>query len=263
MNVLYLGDIMAEPGIQVVTEQLPKLIKQYTVDLVIAQSENVTEGRGIVPEDMERLLHAGVNFFTGGNWSPYREEIHSYLSDPLKPIIGPANLAGCPGEGWKTIQTPKGEVLIISLLGQIVGNRVPETSNPLTKIDSILSQNHDSNLAAIVVNLHGDYSSEKVIIGHYLDGKVSMVVGDHWHVPTADARVLPKGTAHITDVGMCGVLNASLGVTLESVIPRWRNGAITENVMETDGPRQVNGVVVSVDEKNRTARSIQAIRQTF
>jgi hypothetical protein len=97
------------------------------------------------------------------------------------------------------------------------------------------------------VNFHGDYSSEKVVIGHYLDGRVSAVVGDHWHVPTADARVLPGGTAHITDVGMCGALDASLGVTFASVLPRWRDGKATRNVLETKGRTQFNAVLVSVN----------------
>jgi hypothetical protein len=111
-------------------------------------------------------------------------------------------------------------------------------------IDKILETEKTTYKEAVVVNLHGDFSSEKVVIGHYLDGRATMVVGDHWHVPTADARVLPGGTAHMTDVGMCGVLDASLGVTFGSVIPRWRDNKQTRNVLETEGPRQFNALLV-------------------
>src|SRR6202012_2315897 len=142
-----------------------------------------------------------------------------------------------------------GKVLVVSLLGQIVGKDADKpVDNPLQVIDRILDDERSTPKLATVVNLHGDFSSEKVIIGHYLDGKATLVVGDHWHVPTADARVLPGGTAHITDVGMCGVLDASLGVSYESVIPRWRDNKQTRNVLATDGSRQFNAALVHSNE---------------
>ena len=131
--------------------------------------------------------------------------------------------------------------------------------NPLHAIDTIIAE-HGQGTVAIIVNFHGDYSSEKVIIGHYLDGRASLVVGDHWHVPTADARVLPKGTAHITDVGMCGTLNSSLGVTFESVLTRWKDGKIVRNEIEGAGPMQFCAVLAEVDESTTRARSIEQIR---
>ena len=115
---------------------------------------------------------------------------------------------------------------------------------------------------ALVVNLHGDYSSQKVVIGNYLDGKAALVVGDHWHVPTADARVLPGGTAHITDIGMCGILNGSLGVTYQSIIPRWRDGQQTRNVLATEGERQFNAVLVDVNEQGLAA-SIKQMQKIY
>ena len=114
---------------------------------------------------------------------------------------------------------------------------------------------------ATVVNLHGDYSSEKVVIGHYLDGQASLVIGDHWHVPTADARVLPAGTAHMTDVGMCGALNSSLGVKTQSIISRWRDQKVVRNELELSGPMQFNAALVDVDESTGLSRSIIHIQQ--
>lgn len=262
MNILYVGDVMAEPGIQVIERLLPKLRLEKSIDLVIAQAENTTEGRGISLVDFARLRKAGVDFCTGGNWSLWRDEIIPAMSDPAQPIIRPANYPGTtPGKGYKYVSTPKGKVLVISLLGQVVGRDSDKpVDNPLHVIDRILEQEKAEPKVATVVNFHGDFSSEKVIIGHYLDGRVSLVVGDHWHVPTADARVLPGGTAHQTDVGMCGVLNASLGITWGSVISRWRDGVQTRNQLAEDGQMQFNAILVSVDEQTGLAESTRSLQ---
>lgn len=261
MNILYVGDIMGDPGIEVVEQVLPDLIKNKEIDLVIVQAENVSEGKGITLADYRRLQKVGVQFFTGGNWSTYRPEMWPLLSDPNQPIIRPANYpSGTPGLGQKYIQLNGRMILVISLLGKIVGKDADKpVENPLHCIDQILNEVAQKP-DAIVVNLHGDFSSEKVIIGHYLDGRVTAVVGDHWHVPTADARVLQEGTAHITDVGMCGVLNSSLGISLDSVIPRWRDGKVTRNVLETTGPRQFNAVLIKTNQQG-LADSIELFSQ--
>jgi metallophosphoesterase (TIGR00282 family) len=261
MNILYVGDVMGEVGLDVVEQVIPDLRKEKKIDLVIAQAENVTGGRGISKEDFDRLKKAGVDFCSGGNWSLYRDEIIPAMNDPRQPIIRPANYPeeGTPGLGWKYVDG----VLVVSLLGHIVGRDADKPAdNPLQVIDRILESQKDVDKKAVVVNLHGDFSSEKVVIGHYLDGKATLVVGDHWHVPTADARVLPGGTAHITDVGMCGVLDASLGVTYNSVIPRWRDNKQTRNVLETEGPKQFNAVLVRSNE-NGLADSIQQIQKVL
>ncbi len=262
MNILYVGDVMGEAGLQVIDQILPELRREKSIDLVIAQAENVTEGKGVSLADFARLRKAGVDFCTGGNWSLHREEIIAALNDPTQPIIRPANYpAGTPGLGHKYIQLNGKMTLVISLLGHIVGKDSDKpVDNPLKVADRILGSQKDIKKDAVIVNFHGDYSSEKVVIGHYLDGRVTMVVGDHWHVPTADARVLPSGTAHISDVGMCGVLDASLGVTYNSVIPRWRDGQQTRNILETSGPRQFNAVLISTNESG-LADSIEQIQQ--
>ena len=258
MRILYVGDVMGEPGLEVVEQVLPDLVKEKQVDLVIAQAENVSDGKGTTLSDFQRLRKAGVDFCTGGNWSLHHDEIIPALSDPAQPIIRPANYPeGTPGLGWKYINS----VLVVSLLGQIVGRDADKpVDNPLLIVDKILESQKNTEKVATIVNFHGDYSSEKVVIGHYLDGRVTAVVGDHWHVPTADARVLPGGTAHITDVGMCGVLDASLGIKFESVLPRWRDDKQTRNVLETEGRRQFNAVLIDVG-VGGTANSIDLMRQ--
>lgn len=247
---------MGDVGLEVVEKVVPKLRVDKKVNLVVAQAENLSDGKGVRLADFQRLRKAGVDFCTGGNWSLYYDEIIPAMGDPMQPIIRPANYPeGTPGLGFKYINN----VLVISLLGQIVGRDADKlVDNPLLLVDKILEAQKTTHKAATIINFHGDYSSEKVVIGHYLDGRVTAVIGDHWHVPTADARVLPGGTAHITDVGMCGVLDASLGVKFSSVLPRWRDGRQTRNILETEGPRQFNAVLVATDQQC-LANSIEQI----
>lgn len=248
MRILYVGDVMGEPGLEIVELVLPGLRRERHIDFVVAQSENVSDGKGVRIRDYERLLNAGIDFCSGGNWSLKRDEIVPKLNDPKAPIIRPANYPeDTPGRGYKYAQTPRGTVLVISLVGHIVGRDSEKTiDNPLQVVDHILATQKNKQRVACVVNFHGDFSSEKVVIGHYLDGRATLVVGDHWHVPTADARVLPGGTAHMTDVGMCGALDGSLGVSYDSVIPRWRDDIHTRNELELGGKRQFNALLVDV-----------------
>jgi metallophosphoesterase (TIGR00282 family) len=243
MNILYVGDIMGRPGIDVVAKELPKLKQERQIDLVIAQAENVTEGRGMSVEDMQELQSYGVDFFTGGNWSLFREGVlaHDY------PVIRPANYPqGTPGVGYKMLRHATYSVLVVSLLGKIVGKDADKpVKNPLQTIDEILDR---ESADYAVVNFHGDYSSEKRVIGQYLDGRVTAVIGDHWHVPTADAMVLPGGTAHMTDVGMCGSLHSSLGVKTDVIVSRWKSGKVSRNELETTGPMQFNAALISANE---------------
>ncbi len=263
MNILYVGDVMGEMGMEVVGQVLPGLRAEYKIDLAIAQVENVTDGKGITPEDFNRLQAIGVDFGSGGNWSLKRPEIIPLLDNPDEPIIRPANYPKVtPGLGYKYIETPVGNVLVISLVGGLVGRDADmPIDNPLQIIDKILKDEANTKRVATIVNFHGDYSSEKRIIGYYLDGRISAVIGDHWHIPTADACVLPKGTAHITDVGMCGSLDSSLGVSLASLIPRWRDGVKTRNVLETTGRRQFNALLIEVDSQTGRANSVEQIQK--
>jgi metallophosphoesterase (TIGR00282 family) len=250
---------MGAPGIEAVRRVLPDLKKSEGIDFVIAQAENVSDGRSMSLEDMKTLQDLGIDFFTGGNHTPKQEELKPLLEDISQPVIGPANMPACPGRGWKFAETSVGRVMVISLLGTTVGREVV-TTNPLQKIDQLLAANQDEPRIATIVNVHGDYSSEKRVIGYYLDGRVNAVIGDHWHVPTADAMVLPNGTGHITDVGMCGTLHSSLGVKVDIIVNRWRDKIINKNELETAGPLQFNAVLLeAVDGISQNINHIQRI----
>ncbi len=252
---------MGERGIDAVRKVLPGL--RQSVDIVIAQGENVSNAKGLTTLDFGRLKKLGIDFVTGGNWTLHEADIFPSLNDPRQPVIRPANYpVGTPGLGWKYLPTAKGSILVISLLGQIVGKDAAKpVDNPLAIVDEILESQSSVAKIATVINFHGDYSSEKVVIGYYLDGRASLVVGDHWHVPTADAMVLPAGTAHMTDVGMCGALHSSLGVSVDSIVKRWRDGKVTRNELHMTGPMQFNAVLVDVDESTGLARSVEHIQQ--
>lgn len=265
MNILYVGDIMGEPGLRLIEKVLPGLRREHSVDTVIAQAENVSNGKGISLADFWRVKKAGVDFCTGGNWSLHEEEIIQAMNDAAQPIVRPANYPdGTPGLGYKYLSTAKGSVLVVSLLGQIVGRDAGKpVDNPLHVIDAILEKEKDTPKVATVVNFHGDFSSEKFVIGRYLDGRASLVVGDHWHVPTADAMVLPGGTAHISDVGMCGTLDSCLGVKFDVILERWNSGTPSRNELETEGRMQLNAVLADIDEQTGQARSIEQIRRLY
>ena len=263
MKLLYIGDIMGELGMRAVEQLLPRILRTEAVDFVVAQAENVTEGKGMSVADYTRLQAAGINAFTGGNHTPARAELFPLLEDPAAPVVGPHNLQECPGPGYKIVK--KGvKVLVVSLLGGTVGKQ-PKVAptNPLQTIDALLTAIPREDYDVSVVNLHGDFSSEKVMVPHYLDGRISLAVGDHWHVPTADAEVLPRGTARITDVGMCGSLDSSLGVAFDSTIPRWRDGKQTKNILETTGRIQFCAVLVDIDELTGASRSIRQVREVL
>ncbi len=261
MNILYIGDIMGEAGIGVVERILPSLRREKGIDMVIAQAENVSEGKGMTVADYQRLRKTGVDGFSGGNHTFARAELLSLLADPSAPVTAPANMPECPEPGYKYVGEGDRRVLIVSLLGQIVGKDAAKpVANPLDTIDAILAREKSINRSATIINFHGDYSSEKVVIGHYLDGRVTAVIGDHWHIPTADARVLPGGTAHQTDVGMCGALDSSLGVEYDSIITRWKTGKPSRNIMATAPPYQFNALLVTVN-GHGLAESVESIRK--
>jgi metallophosphoesterase (TIGR00282 family) len=260
MKILYVGDIMGRPGRKTVKKFLPELIQEHGVDFVVAQGENLSNGKGMQLSAIKEMQEAGVNFFTGGNWTLKREEINPMLEDPKGPVVRPANYpAGTPGQRYKIADTPFGSILIVSLLGQIVGAFPAEVDNPLTVIDDILEATKHEQLAARIVNFHGDFSSEKLVIGQYLDGKVSAVIGDHWHIPTADARVLPGGTAHITDVGMVGSRDSCLGVKTDVIVERWHSGKPSRNEIEETGAMQFCALLMDIHGATGQAKSVEQI----
>ncbi|MDP4038746.1 MAG: TIGR00282 family metallophosphoesterase [bacterium] len=257
MKILYIGDIVARIGRATVQKVLPDLIKEKNIDFVIAQSENMSTGNGLTIKAVEEMREVGIDFFTGGNHSFKKKEFYPYLNDPKIPVIRPANYPeNTPGRGWAIASSSFGKILVINLMGITFNG--PQLENPLKKVDEILEENKNEKLSASLVNFHGDSTSEKVAVGYYLDSKVSAVIGDHTHVPTADARILPGGTAIITDVGMVGPADSVLGVKKEIIISRWLNQLPARHEITTSGPCQFCAVLINISTKGK-AKSIEQI----
>jgi len=256
MRILILGDVMGRPARRAVRDLVPSLIKQEELDLVIANAENSAGGMGVDIKSAKELLSAGVNVLTSGNHIWKKKEIYSYL-DEHSHLIRPANFpAGAPGKGWHVWRHNGFSALVINLQGRVfMPNHVED---PFRCVDDILKQ-QGAQSPVIIVDMHAEATSEKNAMGWYLDGRASVVFGTHTHVQTADDRILPDGTAYITDVGMCGPLDSVIGMEKESVIrgfitqlPR-QFGVAEDNVV-------LQGIIVDVDEASGKARAIRRLR---
>lgn len=263
MKILHIGDVVARIGRRTVQKLLPDLRSEYGIDLVIVQSENMTTGNGLTIKAVQELMNAGVDGFTGGNHSFRKAVFNPYFNDASIPVLRPANYpADMPGRGSMLLDTAYGKVLVISVEAARYNADQTDQAHPLKTIDAILDQHKDENIAASLVDIHGDLTSDKVAAGYYVDGRVSMLVGTHTHVPTADARLLPGGTATITDVGMTGPAGTVLGVDKDIIIGRWLDGKSRRHEVPTSGPAVLNAVLVDVDVTTGKARSIEQIIRT-
>lgn len=241
MRVLFIGDIYGNPGLQIFESKISDLKKQYRPDVIIVNGENIANGRGITKELYLKLMKLNVNAITMGNWTFGNKDIFNFIDDSN--LIRPANYLSAPGNGFKTININGRKILIINLLGRIFMDA--NLPNPFLVVDEIIKNNQADY---IFVDMHAEASSEKIALGHYLDGRVNAIVGTHTHVQTNDDRLLPKGTLYITDVGMTGPLDGIIGVDKEIAITRFTTGYAKANLVE-NGKKQLNGVFLDLDKK--------------
>jgi metallophosphoesterase (TIGR00282 family) len=215
VKILFFGDVVGKPGREALMDGLPELRRRYGADAVIANGENVTDGRGIRPGHAEALFRAGVDIITTGNHVWRQRDICPYLDEQPR-IIRPFNfLPSNPGRGLTVIDTAVGRLGVVNLSGELY---LDPAQSPFAVVERALEELE--GVRNIVVDIHAEATSEKVAMGWLLDGRVSAVIGTHTHIRTADARVLPGGTAYITDVGMCGPRDSVLGVKKDLVIER-------------------------------------------
>ena len=253
MRILLIGDIVGKPGRSAVQRLLPGLRREYKLDLVVANGENAAAGFGITEDTAQDLLGSGVDVITSGGHIWDRKEVIPHLDGPL-PILRPLNYPpGVPGNGYHQI----GDVLVVNVMGRVF---VKELDCPFRAMDFLLDQ-FDRPPPVVVVDFHAEATSEKEALGWYLDGRVSVVVGTHTHVPTADARILPKGTAYVTDLGKVGPINSIIGNTPDDVLERFLYQ--TPNRLGVPGgPVSFNSVLVEVDQESGRATGIQRVDRT-
>ncbi len=244
IRILFLGDIVGEPGRKAVIGGLAEIRRQHAIDFVIANGENSAGGRGITPKIAIDLLRAGVAVVTTGDHVWDQKDIVDYF--PTEPrLLRPINYPdGTPGNGSVVLETSKGKVAVMQAQGRSFMQ--PPLENPFLAVEAEVTRLRADGVSVIVLDFHAETTSEKIAMGRMLDGSVSLVVGTHTHVQTADETVFPGGTGYLTDAGMCGPLDSVLGRNIESVLWRFRSGMPTRFPV-AKGPVKLCGVIVELD----------------
>jgi len=259
MKILFLGDIVGKSGRQAVSAHLQELKASYGADVVIANGENAAGGAGIDPKCAEELYEAGVELLTTGNHIWKRKEILPFLDRNKHRIVRPMNYyAKNPGAGSLEYQCSNGvKLTLVNVAARVFMAELADC--PFAAMEEFLGAHPFEGRGVTLVDIHGEATSEKVAFARFLDGKVSAVVGTHTHVQTADEQILPKGTAYISDAGMCGAIDSVIGVESEPVIERFLTGQPTK-FDAASGKARICGVLIEISEQSRLATKIERIR---
>ena len=257
MRVLMIGDIIGKPGRQTLARLLPALRRELDVDLVTANAENTAGGFGLTPKTARNLLDAGVDVMTSGNHIWDKKDIIPHMDE--FPLLRPANYYGAPGRGWLM----HGDVMVLNLQGRTF---MPANIDcPFREADKRLAE-AEAQLGhppgVVLVDFHAEATSEKQSLGWYLDGRVSAVVGTHTHVATADTRLLPGGTAYVSDLGMTGPLDSVIGTETAPVLERFRTG-LPQRFKPAEGPCILNSVLIDIDPQTGHATKIVRIDRSI
>jgi len=256
LNVLCIGDIVGRPGRRIVADKLKPLVKELGVDCVIANAENAAGGSGLTPQIHDKLLRYGVNLVTLGDHTYRKRDIITTL-ETAENIVRPANLSErAAGKGFAVYKTDKGPtVAVVGLIGRLF---MKPADCPYNAVDRILPQ-LEQEADIVIVDFHAEATSEKIAMGYHLDGRVSLCFGTHTHVVTADERILPRGTAYITDIGMTGAHDSVLGRGIESVLKSFRTQMPFPFEIATDDVK-MNAILVAIDGNTKKAERIERMR---
>ena len=256
MRILFIGDIIGRPGRQTVARLLPALREEYRPDFVIANGENAAGGMGITRDTAREILNAGVDAITLGNHVWRKKDIYPYLDQDVR-LIRPANYpAGCPGRGWSVFRLDGGTLGVVNLCGRIFMECL---DNPFLAADGIL-ETLGVESDVIIMDFHAEATSEKSAFAWYMDGRVAAVIGTHTHVQTADERVLPNGTAYITDVGMTGPSDSVIGVRKELIISKFLT-LMPAKFEISENETFLSAVIVDADPSTHKAVGIERLQR--
>jgi len=255
LTVLFLGDIVGEPGRNAVIARLPELKEKHALDFIIVNGENAAGGRGITGKITIDLLRAGVSVVTTGDHIWDQKDIIAFLG--LEPrLLRPLNYPeGAPGSGSIVLETPKGKIGVISVQARTFMQPILE--NPFRAVEGTVKKMREET-SNIVVDAHGETTSEKIALGRFLDGKVSAVIGTHTHVQTADEQIFPGGTAFMCDAGMCGPVNSILGRKIEPIMNRFISN-LPASFPVAGGEVRLHGALIEIDESTGRAARITRI----
>ncbi len=259
MRILYCGDVVGRAGREVLLERLPALRQQHKLDTVVVNGENAAGGFGITAAICDDIFKAGADLITTGNHVFDQRELIGHL-DKEPRLIRPLNMTpGTPGRGVGNVQLADGRRLqVIQLMGRLF---MGSYDDPFRALDAALSKAVlGSTVQAILVDIHAEATSEKMAIGHAADGRASLVAGTHTHVPTADAQILPSGTAYITDVGMTGDYDSVIGMDKQAALKRFRSDLPGPRLTPALGDATLCAILVETDDRTGLAKSIEPIR---
>ncbi len=256
MKLLFIGDIVARPGRELVRRGVRTLVRRHAIDLVVANIENAAGGAGITREILDEVLKAGIDVLTSGNHIWDKREVLEFIDNTPR-LLRPANYpARAPGAGSYVWQGPAGTLVgVINVMGRVF---LANIDDPFAIVTQQIERVRAAGARVILVDFHAEATSEKLAFGWFLDGRVTAVVGTHTHVQTADERVLPQGTAYITDVGMTGAHDGVIGMDRESVIARFTTGLPARFEPATGDPR-LNAVVIEANPESGRAVSIERV----
>lgn len=259
MRLLFLGDLMGRSGRTAVTDALPDLREKLKLDFVVVNGENAASGFGTTSKIASAVIQSGADVLSGGNHTFDQKDILSVIDNDDR-ILRPCNYPDdTPGRGYGIYQAPRGKkVLVINAMGRVFMNPL---ECPFRAVDKILAKYRlGVTVNAILVDFHGEATSEKMAMGQYLDGRVSLVVGTHSHIPTADCQIFPKGTAYQTDAGMCGDYDSVIGMEKTEPINRFVSRMNKERFTPAQGPATVCGTFVETDDRTGLAKRIEPVR---
>ena len=257
MKILILGDVMGSAGRKVLNLKLSHLIKKNKIDFVVVNGENASDdGRGITQDIAEEFFKNGVDVITSGNHIWDKQETTSYI-DKESRLLRPANLAeGSPGKGYEIYfsKDKKFKVGVINLMGNVFMRKTEDVFQEAKKIKNKMILKKDVDF--LIVDFHGEITSEKMAAGHFFDGQATCVVGTHTHIPTADTRILDKGTAYQTDIGMCGDYNSVIGMNKENSLKRFLKSKDAIKHFPAEGDATLSGIIIDADHETGLAKKI-------
>ncbi|NVJ71471.1 MAG: TIGR00282 family metallophosphoesterase [Alphaproteobacteria bacterium] len=259
MRLLFLGDLMGRSGRSAAINALPDLREKLKLDFVVVNAENAASGFGTTGKIAGAVIQAGADVISGGNHTFDQKDILSVIDNDNR-ILRPVNYPeGTPGRGYAVYDAPRGKkVLVINAMGRVFMNPL---DCPFKAIDKVLTKYRlGATVNAVIVDFHGEATSEKMAMGQYLDGRVSLVVGTHSHIPTADCQIFPKGTAYQTDAGMCGDYDSVIGMEKSEPINRFLSRMNKERFSPASGEATVCGTFVETDDRTGLAKRIEPVR---
>lgn len=257
LNILFIGEINGKIGRLAVKKILPDLKREFKPNLIIANADNLAHGNGVSEPTLKEMMAAGVNAFTGGDHC-FGNTAYLNLYDSELPLLRPANFPkAAPGRGHIILEVNGYKILLISLVGQVFMSL--DLNNPFAEVEEILSNLANNNISGIIVDIHAEATSEKIALFHYLDGRVSAILGTHTHIMTADAQISEAGTALLTDAGMTGFADGVLGVEKEGIIKTFLTQIKYPHVIPETGRAVLNAVLISLDPKTKKTVAIKPI----